>query len=80
MTPLLDDVYTVLAKQHEPTARQFLAVRDRLALETESQRRFDQMVQPPVTQMATRSCSPLSGLACGFKIGLSSHRTCSQMF
>ena len=45
MTPLLDDVYTVLAKQHEPTARQFLAVRDRLALETESQRRFDQMVQ-----------------------------------
>jgi hypothetical protein len=45
MTPLLDDVYTVLAKQHEPTARQCLAVRDRLALETESQRRFDQMVQ-----------------------------------
>ena len=28
-----------------PTARQFLAVRDRLALEPESQGRFDQMVQ-----------------------------------
>ncbi|MBT3644273.1 MAG: VWA domain-containing protein [Gammaproteobacteria bacterium] len=39
-----DDVYTVLAKQHEPTAAQFLAVRQRLTLDAEDQQRFDQMV------------------------------------
>ncbi|MBT3463135.1 MAG: hypothetical protein HN453_13240 [Gammaproteobacteria bacterium] len=44
MTSASDDVYTVLAKQHEPTAAEFLAVRQRLTLDAEGQQRFDQMV------------------------------------
>ena len=40
-----DDVYAVLAKQHEPTAAQFSAVRQRLMpLTRNDQQRFDQMV------------------------------------
>ena len=44
MTSASDNVYAVLAKQHEPTAAEFLAVRQRLTLNAEDQGRFDQMV------------------------------------
>lgn len=44
MTGSFDDVYAVLAKQHEPTAAQFSTVRQRLMLDANDQQRFDQMV------------------------------------